>query len=415
MQNNRTLRSRFSPETIAGSPVNAMAGKIARFRRTPFRGLLFLFGISGVAIAQSSAPPAPLPTPAMVGPLSTASPLTLNAGPLGNLDVTGALSGFGSWQGHASSGDKAARADVSNGQIFIQKPSGLAQYYLQAGAYNIPALGAPFLSTRETIDDFFGPLPQAYLKLAPKGNFSFLIGKLPTLIGAEDTFTFENLNIERGLLWNQENAVNRGMQANYSKGKISGSLAWNDGFYSNRYNWVTGEVTGSFNSANSVEFVGGGNLGVTAYSSVATPLYQNNSDIYDFIYTHTAKRWMIEPYFQYTSVPKSARLGVGRSSATIGWAVLGNYTITPHVSLAGRAEYLGSTGNSTDGAVNLLYGPGSDAWSITATPTYQDKAFFIRGELSFIQASGIAPGDALGALGRNSTQARGLIETGFMF
>ena len=122
---------------------------------------------------------------------------------------------------------------------------------------------------------------------------------------------------------------------------------------------------------------------------------------------------MIEPYFQYTYVPKSARIGVARSSATIGGAILGNYTITPHVSLAGRAEYLGSSGNATDGAVNLLYGPGSDAWSITATPTYQDKAFFARGEFSFIQAGNTVPGDAL--LGRNSTQARGLIETGFMF
>lgn len=402
-------------ETIAGSSLNAMTGKIAKSGAMSFLGLLFIFGLSRVAIAQNSAPPAPLASPAMVGPLSTASPRTFDAGPLGNLDVTGALTGFGSWQGHPSSGDKAARADVSNGQIFIQKTSGLVQYYLQAGAYNIPALGTPFLSTRKTISDFFGPLPQAYLKLAPKGNFSLLIGKLPTLIGAEDTFTFENLNIERGLLWNQENAVNRGMQANYSKGKVSGSLAWNDGFYSNRYNWLTGELTDAFNSANSLEFVGGGNLGVTGYSSIATPLYQNNSEIYDLIYTHTAKRWMIEPYFQYTHVPKNTRIGVARSSATIGGAILGNYTITPHVSLAGRAEYLGSSGNVTDGAVNLLYGPGSDAWSITATPTYQDKAFFARGEFSFIQAGSTVPGDALGTLGRNSTQARGLIETGFMF
>lgn len=402
-------------ETITGSSPNAMTGKIAKSGAMSFLGLLFIFGISRVAIAQNSAPPAPLASPAMVGPLSTASPRTFDAGPLGNLNVTGTLTGFGSWQGHPNSEDKAARADVSNGQIFIQKTSGIVQYYLQAGAYNIPALGTPFLSTRKTISDFFGPLPQAYLKFAPKGNFSFLIGKLPTLIGAEDTFTFENLNIERGLLWNQENAVNRGMQANYSKGKISGSLAWNDGFYSNRYNWITGELTDAFNSANSVEFVGGGNVGVTGYSSVATPLYQNNSEIYDLIYTHTAKRWMIEPYFQYTHVPKSTRIGVGRASATIGGAILGNYTITPHVSLTGRAEYLGSSGNATNGAVNLLYGPGSDAWSITATPTYQDKAFFARGEFSFIQAGNTVPGDALGTLGRNSTQARGLIETGFMF
>ena len=365
--------------------------------------------------ANGTPAPAPLALPAMVGPLSTASPRTFDAGPLGKLDVTGILSGFGSWQSYPSPGDKGARADISNAQIFIQKTNGFVQYYLQAGAYNIPALGTPTISTRNTISDFFGPLPQAYLKLAPKGNFSFLIGKLPTLIGAEDTFTFENLNIERGLLWNQENSVNRGMQVNYSKGKLSGSLAWNDGFYSNRYNWLTGALTDAINSANSVEFVAGGNLGTTGYSSAATPLYQNNGAIYALVYTHTAKRWMVDPYLQYTYVPQSARIGAGRATSALGGAILGNYTFTPHVSLAGRAEYISSSGNSTDGAVNLLYGPGSDAWSLTVTPTYQNNAFFARGEFSFSQAVNTTSGDAFGANGRNSTQVRGMIETGFMF
>jgi hypothetical protein len=367
------------------------------------------------AVPADAAPAAPLASPAMVGPLSTASPRTLDAGPFGKLDVTGILSGFGYWQGHPVSSDQAARADVSNGQVFIQKTSGLVQYFLQAGAYNLPALGAPFLSTRNTISDYFGPLPQAYLKLVPKGNFSFLIGKLPTLIGAEDTFSFENLNIERGLLWNQENDVNRGVQVNYAKGKLSGSLAWNDGFYSNRYNWLTGELTYAPNAANSLEVLAGGNLGRTAYSSVATPLYQNNSDIYDIIYTHTAKRWMVQPYFQYTDVPLDVKIGVRRATATQGEAVLGSYNVAPDLTMAGRVEYISSTGSIHNGAVNLLYGPGSDAWSLTLTPTYQKKAFFARGEFSVTQAVNYAPGDAFGPTNSGSNQTRGVVETGFMF
>jgi len=240
--------------------------------------------------ANNTPAPAPLAMPAMVGPLSTAPPRTFDAGPLGKLDVTGILSGFGSWQSYPSPGDKGARADISNAQIFIQKTNGFVQYYLQAGAYNIPALGTPTISTRNTISDFFGPLPQAYLKLAPEGNFLLLIGKLPTLIGAEYTFTFENLNIGRGLLWNQENAVNRGLQVNYGKGKLSSSVSWNDGFYSNRYNWLTGTATYAFSSSNSLQLVAAGNLGHTSYSTLATPLYQNNSAIYNIMYTHTAKK-----------------------------------------------------------------------------------------------------------------------------
>jgi len=358
---------------------------------------------------------APLAMPAMIGPLSTASPATFDAGPFRKLQVTGILSGFGDVQDNHDPGDHPKFSDVSNAQVFLQKTSGLVQFYLQGGAYNLPALGSPILSTKETVSGFYGALPMGYIKLAPKGSFSYIAGKLPTLIGAEDTFTFENMNIERGLLWNQENAVNRGVQVNYSKGKISSSLSWNDGFYSNRYNWITGEVTYTPNAANSVEFVGGGNIGETDYSSFATPVYQNNSDIYNLIYTRTAKKWVLEPYIQVTYVPKYTQIGVGHETSTIGRAVLGTYTFTPHISLAARGEYIASIGSTSEGAVNLLYGTGSNAWSLTITPTYQDKAFFARTEFSVTQAMNSTPGDVFGATGTNTSQVRGMIEAGFMF
>ncbi|MGH9440199.1 MAG: outer membrane beta-barrel protein, partial [Terriglobia bacterium] len=173
--------------------------------------------------ATAPAAPQPLAMPSMTAPLSTAVPHTFNAGPFGNLAITGIISGMGLVQGNWIPGDRSTHWDLSNGQVFIQKTTGWWQFYLQAGAYNLPALGTPFLSTVDTVSDLYGPLPQGYLKLAPKGNFSVMIGALPTLIGAEYTFTFENMNIERGLLWNQENAVNRGVQINDSKGKLSGS------------------------------------------------------------------------------------------------------------------------------------------------------------------------------------------------
>lgn len=368
------------------------------------------------AAPGSSAPDlsAPLSMPAMAGPLATAAPTVIDAG-FGKVDVTGVVSGFGYAQNHYSPGDRAGRGDLSNGQIFVQKPNGIVQYFLQAGVYNIPILGAPGLSTRSTISDLYGPLPQAYLKLASKGAFSFQIGKLPTLIGAEYTFTFENLNIERGLLWNQENAVNRGLQVNYSKAKLSSSLSWNDGFYSNRYNWLTGTATYAFSPTNSLQAVAGGNFGHTRYSTTATPLYQNNGSIYDAIYTHTAKKWMIQPYFQYTRIPADTRIGVDRTTSTISGAVLGSYTFTPHVSLTGRAEYISTTGSASDGSANLLYGPGSRAWSVTLTPTYLNKAFFARAEFSASYINNYTPGDAFGSKGLDASQIRGLVETGFMF
>ncbi|WP_163097858.1 porin [Acidithiobacillus ferrianus] len=379
--------------------------------------------LSTLALVSDTAQAAPLPMPAMTGPLQSASPFRFDAGPLGKLDVTGVMSGMGLWQDNpvnTVSPDPVAfngytHADISNGQIFIQKTHGLIQFFLQAGAYNMPALGSPFLSTGATTAGYYGPLPQAYLKIAPTKNFSVLIGKLPTLIGAEYTFTFENMNIERGLLWNQENAVNRGVQVNYSAGPLSASLAWSDGFYSNRFNWLSGDLSYTINSANTVSFVGMGNAGQTGYSTLATPVYQNNSDIYNLIYTYSSGPWMIQPYLQYTQVPANPAIGVGRSTGTRGAALLTSYALTPHVTLAARAEYIASTGNTTDGAVNLMYGPGSKAWSITVTPTYQDHDFFARAEFSYVQASSYTQGDVFGPQGNNPTQARALFETGFLF
>ncbi|MGT2492308.1 outer membrane beta-barrel protein [Cupriavidus basilensis] len=58
-------------------------------------------------------------------------------------------------------------------------------------------------------------------KSPPAENFSVMVGKLPTLIGAGARSQFQNMNIERGLLWNQENAVNRGVQVNYAAGPLT--------------------------------------------------------------------------------------------------------------------------------------------------------------------------------------------------
>jgi hypothetical protein len=66
--------------------------------------------------------------------------------------------------------------------VFIQKTTDWWQFYVQAGAYNILALGTPFLSTEKAINNLYGPVPVVYLKLAPAKNTSILVGALPTLM-----------------------------------------------------------------------------------------------------------------------------------------------------------------------------------------------------------------------------------------
>ncbi|TXH04505.1 MAG: porin [Nevskiaceae bacterium] len=366
----------------------------------------------GAEVAHADA----LTTPAMSGPLvANATPTSINGGVLGKFYVTGAVSGLAFWQSNPVPGDRHQLADISNGQVFIQKTDGLFQYFIQAGGYSLPSLGTPYLASNTTTDSFYGVLPQGFIKLVPNSDFSLMVGKLPTLIGAEYTFTFENMNIERGLLWNQENAVNRGIQANYSHGPVAVSISLNDGFYSKRYNWLWGSLAYTFDPANVLALVGGGNLGQTNVSNAATPLLQNNQDIYNVIYTHTAGAWILQPYLQYTKVAANTQLGIAHSAQTYGAALLANYAFNPKLNLASRVEYISSSGNATDGTPNLLYGPGSKGWSVTMTPTYQIESFFARAEVSYVKATNIAAGAAFGSDGNSKSQARLMIETGVLF
>ncbi len=214
------------PATSVDTAPNLIPGQVAQVTPAP----------APAPAEQPAAPPGPtaMTTPAMAGPLAAnPNPFHFDAGFLGPVYVTGAVSGLGLVQSNPVPGDHEGAFSLSNGQVFVQKTDGLIQYFVQIGAYTLPALGTPYFNTAKATGDFYGPVPQAFVKIAPTDTFSVMAGKLPTLIGAEYTFSFENMNIERGLLWNQENAVNRGIQANYTAGPVAFSLSLNDGFYSN--------------------------------------------------------------------------------------------------------------------------------------------------------------------------------------
>ena len=376
------------------------------------------------ALPSTLAPAAPatvtLPTPAMAGSLAfSAVPNSVDVGPLGKWYVDGVLSGLGLVQSNHVVSDTNAAADMSNGQVIIQKIDGIVQFYTQIGAYAIPALGTQYshlTDTSDALNNFYGPVPQGFLKIAPANTFSIEAGKLPTLIGAEYTFTFENFNIERGLLWNQEPAVSRGVQGNYTLGPVAFSLSLNDGYYSGRYNWVSGSATWTINSSNTLAFAAGGNLGKTGYSTLATPLAQNNSSIYNLIYTYNAAPFTITPYVQYTHVPADESIGLMTSASSYGGAVVANYAINDHWGLAGRIEYIGTSGNSSNPlATNLLYGPGSQAFSATITPTFTYNRFFARADVSVVDITKLVAGFGFGLNGTARTQARGLLEAGVIF
>ena len=372
------------------------------------------------AAASSNQATVSLNTPEMLGLLSfDPAPNEIDVVALGKWYIDGVLSGTSLVQDVPAAGDRSAVADIGNGQIIVQKIDGLLQFYVQAGTYSIAALGTRYAHLTDSgteLHALYGLLPQAFIKIAPGENVSVVAGKLPSLIGAEDSFTFQNFNIERGLLWNQAPAVSRGLQANYTAGKATLSLSLNDGFYANRYSVVSGSATWTFDTNDSLVLAAQGNTAATKVASIATPLAQNNSTIIDLIYLAVAKPVTLTSYLQYANVPKNTEIGILHGASSYGAALLASVSAGQHWGVAGRVEYLGTTGDASErNATNLLYGAGSGAVSATLTPTYAERHFFARAEASLVQIIELVGNDGFGRDGRDASQIRGVLEVGVIF
>ena len=386
------------------------------------KSALAVAAVAGPLVAASAAYADAMTTPAMSGPLAAnPNPYSIDlpdwlgdAG--GKVYVTGAVSGLAFWQSSPidfNNGDDASFIDISNAQVMLQKTDGWLQFYAQFGAYSLPTVGVGYDKATDLVPATFGYVPVAYAKLQGEGSwsaFSLEGGKLPTLIGDEYTFTFENMNIERGLLWNIEPAVSTGVQANYSSGPLNISVSWNDGTYSGVWNTMSGLVSYGFNGgADTLAFAASGNLGNGNFS------YLNSGSVYNLIYTHTSGAWVISPYIQYNDTSKGEFL---KGSTVFGAAILASYSFDDHWKLAGRVEYETESGHQNNFSTPdiLGYGPGSNAWSITLTPTYQWKQFFGRADFSYVTLGSIDTEDGLGfgLSGLNTDQVRVMFEAGVL-
>ena len=382
-------------------------------------------GSAAATPASPPPPPTPPPYPAMGPTLSNnANSATFDAGPLGKLTVNGVLTGVFYAQSNPSfdAGDfkfnSSTGFDLSNGMATVQQTSGVFQFAVQVGLYSFPTVGNAYIKATTQTQKTFGYAPVAFVKLAPNSEFSVEIGQLPTLIGAELPFTYQNANIERGLLWNQEPLISRGIQGNFTHGPWTVSLSWNDGYYSNQFTTISGLVTYTFKNSDTLTFAAAGNTSTNFTHSCfnffcvtpfATPIGQQQGQIYNLIYTHTQGKWSITPYFQYNSVPNN--ITTGASAELWAGALIGKYSFTPEISVAGRVEYEGSSG----GYNITFFGPGANAWSITVTPTYQKGIFFGRAEISYVSVGSGSPGSLFGHNFNQSDQVRGFLETGVIF
>lgn len=343
---------------------------------------------------------------------------------MGDWQAYVALSGLAAAQSNTSNASPKDFGDVSNAQFMLQKTSGWLQLFAMGGAYSQPALASNYTRAYTQTDGTWGFFPVGWITLAPSNEWQLNIGKIFAIGGGENTFTYQNINIQRGLLWTQTNVVTRGMQLNYQGDTFSANLAWTDGSYSNTYNWLSGQLTVPLNERHSLNASWTGSVSANAMNTMATPLLQNNSQITTLNYGYNNPHWSLSPYLQMTVVPAAPEVGILGSSGTRGAAILGTYRINPleqgkpvkqNITLPLRLEYLNSWGNSGVSSNNLMYGPNSAAWSATLTPTWQRGAFFTRLEGSYVRALNASSGASFGLNGNANGQARIMLEAGILY
>ncbi|MGZ3499089.1 MAG: outer membrane beta-barrel protein [Vulcanimicrobiaceae bacterium] len=365
-------------------------------------------------LAQAEPTPSPSPAPSatpfqvkgvQVDPiLSYSGIFTHNVNPTGSFDTsTGA--------------DESSRSGPTNVLLAAAKTAGPVQFGITGGLYSFPVIGTAgngFLA-QQANTNLFGIIPVAYLTYAPTGNFSISAGKNATLLGTEGTFTYQNFNIQRGIGWNEEPVVSRGVRVSGTDHKLSASLELNDGFYTARYNTFEGAISFAPSPTESVGFAF--LLAPTGALPNATASIANKRE-YNPTFTLNLGRWSLAPYALFIFSPADGALGYTNGErATILAAPL-SYTLNRHWSFGARVEYgeNGGTTTETSANANLLgYGPGSTAWTFTLTPTYKNGIAVFRTELSDVVIANFAPGFGFGPNGTLPTQTRVALEVGIRY
>ena len=344
----------------------------------------------------------------------------VNLDALGTWSISPVLTGIGFKQTNPLN----SAIDFGNAQLLIQKNEGPLRFFIQTGLYSVPVLGKTYVRSLSETVNTYGYIPQAYATYVHDQNWSVSAGKLPAMGGYESTFTYQNLNIQRGLLWDQTSSVSFGTQVNYSKDNLTLALTWNDGYYSNKFNWVGGSASYQLDQRQNIGLSWVGSTSGNAQNTPNTPLLQNNSQIVNALYSYSSDKWYFAPYLQMTIIPVNGAIGITSEYKTYGAAILTNYRFfgfdsegSGHakVSLPVRVEYISEKGGTNGSTQTILYGPDSSALSFTITPTIQYDKYFARAEGSVVRINNPEPGLGFGSYDVKRSQFRLMLEVGLLY
>jgi len=381
--------------------------------------------------------------------LNGPSAIQIDGGPLGPLEISGGLDGYGFVQSGASTNsllgtDRTVGVNVGSALIELQKTSGVLQFNVEVGSNGgTTALGTKVNQT--SINNYStGPLYQGYVTLAPKGSpFSISAGQMASLEGYEGGIDWNNPVQLTTALFFVENAESRGVSLNYTKGPINATVMYGDGYDTGVFNFLQALVSYTFNANNVLSVFYGGNLGQTGlnaktyggtcgygnpecFGTVGTfgPQF-DNSQLVGAFYSYTMGNLNLVPEVQYQVAKADANLGLFKQTSNFSAAVFSTYTFgkSPY-SLGSWVEYFDSHGSGANSATNNTWflGPNAEAVGFAVAPTWQYKDLFARANAGYLYllnnkgatSSGV-DSFGYGGNGNGRSQFTGTLEAGVLF
>lgn len=355
--------------------------------------------LAATVAASPSPVPTPTPTPvpaySLDGAFSIYSSNTSPVNPSGALDTATGI-------------DLPTRTDVSNALLSLSKNTGRIRGSVTVGAYAFPIIGFALNPTTQPGSNswLYGFVPQFDLQYVFDPHASVSIGQMPSLLGQENAFTYQNLNIERGLLWGAENTVDRGVRVAYQNGPWSVTLGYNDGFYSGSAGRaLEGDIAWAPTANTTWQFAflyPSANAPANATAPVA------NKREADFELTQQFGKLQLLPYVLVVTSPASPAQGYVRSESALGAALLANYAFSSAYALAFRYETFSNASSRGDLSPNadlVGLGAGSSAQTLTLTPSYSAGLFFARADFSKVFSASL----------QSEAQSRVLVEAGVKF
>jgi Putative beta-barrel porin-2, OmpL-like. bbp2 len=377
--------------------------------------------------------------------------IQIDGGPLGSLQISGGLDGYGFVQSGTSTNEgnvlatnRTAGVNIGSALIELQKTSGVLQFTVEVGSNGGTTVLGSKVTQTEINETSTGPLYAGYVTLAPKNSpFSISAGQMVSLEGYEGATDWSNPVQLTTALFNVENLSSRGVSLNYTKGAINATVMYGDGYNTGVFNFLQALVTYTFNANNVLNVFYGGNLGQTGLNAktYGAPCgYGNpecggtvgtfgpqfdNSQLVGAYYNYTMGNLNLVPEVQYQVAKENAKLGIFKETSNIGAAVFSTYTFgkSPY-SLGSWIEYFDSHGSSLnqDGSVNSaswFLAPNSEAVGFAVAPTWQYKDLFARANAGYLyllnnkDANGTSFG--YGGNGNGRSEFTGTLEAGVLF